>query len=403
MSAPDLHGAADRRRRRQRRGRPGPPALLAANGSIDDQPGASPTTSPTPAAAVEMARSVLDYGAQGRRRGAHHVRVRRRRGARPRDAGARPRAAQWGVEPDALRSRSAFVATYRDPAFLAALAGEEGPRHLDADFELVQRRFRRFADDKVRPVAEHVHRTNADIPEDVISGLAEIGDFGLSVPEEYGGFADGRRERLPGHGRRHRGAVAGLARRRRFAHHPARDPHPRPRQGRHRGAEARVAAEASRSARSMVGGRRHRARLRLRRRRHQGHRHARPDDGWVINGVKTWCTFAARADVLMLLARTDPDRSKAHRGLVAVHRPQAARRGPRLRVRRRSRGGQASKGAPSTPSATAACTPTRSRSTTGSCRPRTSSAATRASAAASTCRWRASRTDACRPRPARSA
>ena len=39
------------------------------------------------------------------------------------------------------------------------------------------------------------------------------------------------------------------------------------------------------------------------------------EGGWVINGVKTWCTFAARADVLMLLARTDPDRSLAHRGL----------------------------------------------------------------------------------------
>jgi (2S)-methylsuccinyl-CoA dehydrogenase len=38
-------------------------------------------------------------------------------------------------------------------------------------------------------------------------------------------------------------------------------------------------------------------------------------DDYVINGVKTWCTFAARADVLMVLARTDPDRSKTHRGL----------------------------------------------------------------------------------------
>ncbi len=37
--------------------------------------------------------------------------------------------------------------------------------------------------------------------------------------------------------------------------------------------------------------------------------------GWLINGVKTWCTFGARADVLMLLARTDPDRSTGHRGL----------------------------------------------------------------------------------------
>ena len=31
--------------------------------------------------------------------------------------------------------------------------------------------------------------------------------------------------------------------------------------------------------------------------------------------MKTWCTFAARANVLMLLARTDPDRSRRHRGL----------------------------------------------------------------------------------------
>src|SRR2546423_10374688 len=84
-----------------------------------------------------------------------------------------------------------FVAAYRDADFLASLAGEEGPRHLDADFEMVQDTFRRFAEDKVRPVAEHIHRTNADIPEDVISGLAEMGGFGLSVPEEYGGFASG--------------------------------------------------------------------------------------------------------------------------------------------------------------------------------------------------------------------
>jgi (2S)-methylsuccinyl-CoA dehydrogenase len=39
------------------------------------------------------------------------------------------------------------------------------------------------------------------------------------------------------------------------------------------------------------------------------------EGGWLINGVKTWATFAARADALMLLARTDPDRSRGHRGL----------------------------------------------------------------------------------------
>src|ERR671923_115374 len=29
------------------------------------------------------------------------------------------------------------------------------------------------------------------------------------------------------------------------------------------------------------------------------------DGGWLVSGVKTWCTFGARADVLMLLVRTD--------------------------------------------------------------------------------------------------
>ena len=45
--------------------------------------------------------------------------------------------------------------------------------------------------EQVRPHAEHVHRANADIPESVIAGLAELGGFGLSVPEEFGGFASG--------------------------------------------------------------------------------------------------------------------------------------------------------------------------------------------------------------------
>jgi len=37
--------------------------------------------------------------------------------------------------------------------------------------------------------------------------------------------------------------------------------------------------------------------------------------GWFINGAKAWCTFAGRADVLALLARTDPDATKGARGL----------------------------------------------------------------------------------------
>ncbi|HSZ36372.1 MAG TPA: acyl-CoA dehydrogenase family protein, partial [Acidimicrobiales bacterium] len=101
------------------------------------------------------------------------------------------REALWGVEPGWVTPVSSFLEAQRDPSVLAALASTEGPRHLGEDFELVRETFHRFAEDKVRPHAEHVHRTNADIPEDVIEGLAELGGFGLSVPEEYGGYASG--------------------------------------------------------------------------------------------------------------------------------------------------------------------------------------------------------------------
>ena len=97
--------------------------------------------------------------------------------------------------------------------------------------------------------------------------------------------------------------------------------------------------------------------------------------GWLINGVKTWCTFGARADVLMLLARTDPDRSKAHRGLslFIVPKPRGDGHGFEF-VQDASDGAPAAgrwRAGRSTRSATAACTPTRSPSTTGSCRPAT--------------------------------
>ena len=57
--------------------------------------------------------------------------------------------------------------------------------------EMVQDTFRSFANNVVAPHAEHVHRTNGDVPEEVIAGLAEIGRFGLSVPAEYGGYSEG--------------------------------------------------------------------------------------------------------------------------------------------------------------------------------------------------------------------
>ena len=148
-----------------------------------------------------------------------------------------------------------FVAEHRAPAFLESLADQcvkhgTGPTHLSDDFELVAETFRRFADDKIRPAAEHVHRTNADVPEDIISGLAELGGFGLSVPEEYGGFATGGESDYMGMVVVDRGALARFARHRRLARSPG------PRSSRARSSPAapksrsRRGCRASRAARS---------------------------------------------------------------------------------------------------------------------------------------------------------
>jgi (2S)-methylsuccinyl-CoA dehydrogenase len=264
------------------------------------------------AAAVETARTMLEYGERGAAEArlacafvadvVHELAVK-----------CLWREAAWGIEPGALDGAAEFVRSRRDPRFLAELCGEQGPRHLDPDFVLVQDTFRRFAEDEIRQVAEEIHRHNVDIPERVIEGLAELGAFGVSIPERYGGFAaEGEGEYLAMVGATEelsrgslgvggslitrpeilsRALVAGGTEEQKHAWLP-----------RLASGEIMCAiAVTEPDFGSDV------ARLRVM---------AKPDGaGWRIGGVKTWCTFAARADVLMLLARTDPDRTKGHRGL----------------------------------------------------------------------------------------
>jgi (2S)-methylsuccinyl-CoA dehydrogenase len=232
------------------------------------------------------------------------------------------REAAWGTTAGWNVPVAEFLASRRDPQALAALANVEGPRHLGPDFELVRETFHRFAEDKVRPHAEHVHRTNGDIPEEIISGLAELGGFGLSVPEEFDGFATGGESDYMGMvvateelSWGSLGIGGSLITR----------PEILTRALVYGGTEAQKKQWLPKLASAEVL-----AAVAV----------TEPDfgsdvagivtsatptqGGWLINGVKTWCTFAARADVLMLLARTDPDRSLAHRGLsmFVVEKPQ---------------------------------------------------------------------------------
>ncbi len=233
------------------------------------------------------------------------------------------REAQWGLTPGVLDGTRDFVATYRDPAYVAALGNLDAPTHLDEDFELVAETFRRFGEDKIAPVAEHIHRRDTDIPEDLIDGLAELGCFGLSVPEEYGGFASGAESDYLGMviateelSRASLGAGGSLITRpeiltraleRGGTEEQKKHWLPRIATGEVMVAVAVTEPDYGSDVANLAVS-------------------ATPaEGGWLISGTKTWCTFAGRADVLMLLARTDSDRRKAHRGLslFIVPKPRA--------------------------------------------------------------------------------
>ncbi len=279
----------------------------------------------------------------------------------------------WGVDPASLSPAHDFVVAYRDPDFVGSLADQAGPRHLSDDMEMVQDTFRAFANNVVAPHAEHVHRTNGDVPGGDHHRARRDRRVRPERARRLRRLQRGRRRRVHRDGRRDRGAEPGQPRHRRLAHHPPRDPHPRPREGRHRGPEARMAPEA-RHRRGDAGRRRHRARLRQRRGRHQGHGHTRRR-----SRRRARLRHQRRQDVVHARGTCRrPGAPGPHRSRSLghpprpepVHRPQAPRRRARVRVqpgRRRAHG----RDARSTPSVIGACTRTRSRSRTGGCRPRT--------------------------------
>ncbi len=63
-----------------------------------------------------------------------------------------------------------------------------GVTGLDDELEMIRDQFRRFADEEVVPHAHGWHLRDELIPMTVIDKLAEMGVFGLTIPEAYGGF-----------------------------------------------------------------------------------------------------------------------------------------------------------------------------------------------------------------------
>ncbi|MCA9511542.1 MAG: acyl-CoA/acyl-ACP dehydrogenase [Myxococcales bacterium] len=194
----------------------------------------------------------------------------------------------------------------------------------DETHEQVRDQVREFARAEVMPHAEHIHRRDEDVPEEFIEKMAELGFFGLSVPEEYGGVEMGNlamiltteelsRASLAAAGSLitrpeilTKALIAGGTEAQKQAWLPriasgelmvgisVTEPD----------VGSDVASVKCRAERAHVGG----------------------EDGWILDGPKAWCTFAGRADVLALLARTDA-KTPGAKGLSLFIVPKTSFRG----------------------------------------------------------------------------
>ncbi|HSA59641.1 MAG TPA: acyl-CoA dehydrogenase family protein [bacterium] len=222
----------------------------------------------------------------------------------------------WNIE---LTKDVEKVLTSENYTRVAKLISEKGGGTfaLDDQHQMFRDTFRKFAEDNVAPVAEKVHRHDLLIPQDILKGLIELGCFGLSIPQKFGGFQDDAKpdntsmavvtEELS---RGSLGVAGSLITRPEILSKAILKGGTEEQKAKWlpllaTGEKMAAVAATEPDYGSDVAGMKVTA--------------ARKDlngkKGWVINGVKTWCTFAGFADSLMVLCRTDPDMSKKHRGM----------------------------------------------------------------------------------------
>ena len=220
------------------------------------------------------------------------------------------------------RSLAERVAAYERLSNIASVDLPPPGLRESEDCHLLRATVRAFAEERIRPIAQQVHRDDADIPEDIIAGVAELGLFGISIPEEYGGSQEAEAEpeaMLIATGELSRASLAiggslmtrpeiliralvtggTEEQRRRWLPAIAKG-------------EWLVAVGVTEPDQGSDV-----ASIKCRARR-------LPSGEWEITGAKLWCTFAGRAELLMILCRTG---GEGHRGLSAFVLEKPAFRG----------------------------------------------------------------------------
>ncbi|WP_170756060.1 acyl-CoA dehydrogenase family protein [Ruegeria lacuscaerulensis] len=201
-------------------------------------------------------------------------------------------------------ARSRLVELMEDQAG-ATMFGASG---LDEELEMIRDQFRRYAVEKVEPHAHEWHLKDELIPMEIIEELAEMGVFGLTIPEEFGGFGLSKASMCVVSEELSRGyiGVGSLGTRSEIAAELiiAGGTDEQKANWLPKLANAEILPTAvftEPNTGSDLGSLRTRA-----------VKNAEGD--YEITGNKTWITHAARTHVMTLLARTNPD-SSDHRGL----------------------------------------------------------------------------------------
>ena len=171
---------------------------------------------------------------------------------------------------------------------------------LDAEMEMVREQFRRYAVEKVEPFAHDWHLNDELIPMQVIEELSEMGVFGLTIPEEYGGFGMSKTAMAVVSEELSRGyiGVGSLGTRSEIAAElilcgGTEEQKQKWLPELASGATLPTAVFTEPNTGSDLGALRTRA--------------VRDGEDWTITGNKTWITHAARTHVMTVLARTDPE------------------------------------------------------------------------------------------------
>jgi (2S)-methylsuccinyl-CoA dehydrogenase len=223
---------------------------------------------------------------------------------------ASPRQAALGIESTGPTPQR-FMAEHLSTKSMARLGQQvlsegDGDPGLEATHAAIKEAFDRFTEAELAPLAEQIHRSDSLLPESLLEQLKELGVFGISIPEVYGGSQVDHTTMIVATESLSRGSL---------------------------GAGGSVITRPEICAKALLAGGTEQQKQAWLPAIASGERMVsvavtEPDagsdvaamrttatptqGGYLISGEKTWCTLAGRANTLLLLARTSDE---GHRGL----------------------------------------------------------------------------------------